>query len=104
LLDVIAGYKTGGRITGEVLIDGEPKETDIWQRISAYAEQSDILNPYLSVIETLRFTAACRLSKYVDRNAVIEDVVHLMDLKEWKDMIIGREIEGEGLPMHDRKG
>ena len=54
LMDVIAGYKTGGEITGEVLIDGCPKKDAIWKKISGYAEQNDILNPYLSVLETLQ--------------------------------------------------
>ena len=54
LMDVIAGYKTGGVITGDVLIDGIPKKNSIWKKISGYAEQNDILNPYLSVLETLQ--------------------------------------------------
>jgi hypothetical protein len=48
-MDVIAGYKTGGTITGDVLIDGRAKDPAIWKKISGYAEQNDILNPYLSV-------------------------------------------------------
>jgi ABC-type multidrug transport system ATPase subunit len=58
-LDVITGYKTGGTITRDVLIDGRVKDLATWKRISGYAEQQDILNPYLSVLETLRFTANC---------------------------------------------
>jgi len=103
LLDVIAGYKTEGRITGEILISGRPKETNVWKHISGYAEQTDILNPYLSSLETLRFTAACRLSSGVDVNVVIDDVVRLMKLEEFKDTIVGREVDGEGLPKHARK-
>lgn len=100
---MIAGYKTGGRITGEIMINGCPKETDIWRQISGYAEQIDILNPYLSTLETLRFTAACRLPSAVDMNVVIDDVVRLMKLEAWKDVIVGREVDGEGLPKHARK-
>jgi ABC-type multidrug transport system ATPase subunit len=103
LLDVIAGYKTGGRIEGEIMIDGQPKMSNVWKRISGYAEQNDILNPYLSTLETLRFTASCRLSKDVDHGQVIDRVVHLMGLEEWLDVVVGREMEGEGLPKHARK-
>lgn len=52
-MDVISGYKTGGTITGDVLIDGRPKDPAIWKKISGYAEQNDILNPYLSVSHEL---------------------------------------------------
>jgi len=98
LLDVVAGYKTGGRITGSIMIDGRPKETDVWKSISAYAEQMDILNPYLSVLETLRFTAACRLPNTVDRGQAINNIVGLMELEDYANMVVGREQDGEGLP------
>ena len=103
LLDVIAGYKTGGRITGDILLDATPKQNNTWKRISGYAEQQDILNPWLSVIETLRFTAACRLPRRTDREKVIDNVIQLMELEAWKNNLIGREIEGAGLPKHVRK-
>ena len=95
LLDVIAGYKTGGTITGDILIDGRVKDPLTWRKISGYAEQQDILNPYLSVLETLRFTANCRLPRSVDKESVIQRVLSLMDLEEWSDHIIGREKDGE---------
>ena len=94
LMDVIAGYKTGGTIAGNILIDGAAK---------CYAEQQDILNPYLSVIETLRFTSNCRLKRNVDKEKVIKQVIHLMNLKDWTDYVVGKESEGEGLPKHARK-
>jgi len=103
LLDVMAGYKTGGTITGDILIDGRPKDPATWKKISGYAEQQDILNPYLSVLETLRFTASCRLPSSTNKEEVIQRVIKLMDLEEWSDHIIGREKDGEGLPKHARK-
>ena len=102
-MDVLAGYKTGGTITGEILIDGRKKDPATWKKISGYAEQQDILNPYLSVLETLRFTAFCRLPKNVNKEDVVQRVVKLMDIEEWSDHIIGREKDGEGLPKHVRK-
>ena len=67
------------------------------------AEQQDILNPYLSTLETLRFTAACRLAADVDKEEVVTNILRLMGLEEWSDMVIGKEVEGEGLPKHARK-
>ena len=54
-------------------------------------------------METLRFTANCRLSKDVDKESVIQRTLQLMDLEEWSNHIIGREKDGEGLPKHARK-
>jgi hypothetical protein len=38
-MDVIAGYKTGGSIAGDILIDGFRKDEHVWKKISGYAEQ-----------------------------------------------------------------
>lgn len=103
MLDVLAGYKTGGTISGDILIDGRRKDPSIWKKICGYAEQQDILNPYLSVLETLRFTATCRLPRGHSREEVIQRVLRLMDIEEWSAHIIGRELDGEGLPKHVRK-
>ena len=103
LLDVIAGYKTGGKITGDILIDGHKKLETTWRHISGYAEQQDLLNPYMSVRETIEFTANCRLPASADRKAAVDNVIKLMDLGPFVNMVIGREKEGEGLPKHARK-
>lgn len=102
-MDVIAGYKTGGSISGEILIDGHPKDEKVWKVASGYAEQNDILNPYLTTLETVSFTANCRLPKEKNRQAVVERVLNLMKLTEWKNVVVGREMDGEGLPKHARK-
>ena len=67
------------------------------------AEQQDLLNPYMSVRETIEFTAKCRLPPSVDRKAAVDDVITLMALEPFMNMIVGREKEGEGLPKHARK-
>lgn len=91
LMDVIAGYKTGGTITGDIMIDDKPKDEATWKKISGYAEQNDILNPYLTVIETLRFTASCRLPKGVDKEERVQQILELMDLEDYANFVIGRE-------------
>ncbi|KAL7471875.1 hypothetical protein ACHAXS_012182 [Conticribra weissflogii] len=103
LLDVIAGYKTGGDIQGNIFIDGHNFTDSMKKALNGYAEQQDILNPYMSVLETIEFTANCRLPHDVDKHAVVNQVIELMGLKEYSNMIIGREKEGEGLPKHARK-
>jgi ABC-type multidrug transport system ATPase subunit len=102
-LDVIAGYKTGGRITGELTLSGLPRDRQMWQLLSGYAEQNDLLNPYLTIMETLKFTASCRLPASVNRAGIIDQVIHLMSLGDWVDFVIGDEKDGEGIPKHVRK-
>lgn len=103
LLDVIAGYKTGGRITGDLTLNGVCKDKQIWTLLAGYAEQNDIINPYLTVLETLKFTASCRLPASMNRAAIIDNVIGLMSLEDWTDYLVGVENEGEGIPKHVRK-
>lgn len=103
MLDVIAGYKTGGRITGCLTFSGLPKDQQIWQLLSGYAEQNDILNPYLTVLETLKFTASCRLPASMNRITLINKILELMKLEDWVDVVVGVEKDGEGIPKHVRK-
>ncbi|KAL0354748.1 UNVERIFIED_CONTAM: Pleiotropic drug resistance protein 1 [Sesamum radiatum] len=66
LMDVLAGRKTGGYIEGSITISGYPKKQETFARISGYCEQNDIHSPYVTVYESLLFSAWLRLSPDVD--------------------------------------
>jgi ABC-type multidrug transport system ATPase subunit len=66
LLDVLAGRKTGGYIEGTINISGYPKKQETFSRISGYCEQTDIHTPYLTVYESLQFSAYLRLPSEVN--------------------------------------
>jgi len=61
LLDVLAGRKTGGYIEGIINIAGSQKKQETFSKISGYCEQTDIHSPYLTVYESLQFSAYLRL-------------------------------------------
>ena len=56
-------WHTGGRISGEVRINGYPQEQRTWARVSGYVEQSDIHSPQATVEEALWFSARLRLTR-----------------------------------------
>lgn len=66
LMDVLAGRKTGGYIEGSINISGYPKNQATFARVSGYCEQNDIHSPYVTVYESLLYSAWLRLSKDVD--------------------------------------
>lgn len=66
LMDVLAGRKTGGYIEGTITISGYPKRQDTFARISGYCEQFDIHSPYVTVYESLLYSAWLRLAPDVD--------------------------------------
>ncbi|XP_004956470.1 ABC transporter G family member 45 isoform X2 [Setaria italica] len=105
LLDVLAGRKTGGYIEGTVNIEGYPKRQDTFSRISGYCEQTDIHSPYLTVYESLQFSAYLRLPSEVNshkRDMFVEEVMRLIELTDLRSAMVG--IPGvTGLSAEQRK-
>lgn len=66
LMDVLAGRKTGGYVEGSISISGYPKKQETFTRISGYCEQNDIHSPYVTVYESLLYSAWLRLPAEVD--------------------------------------
>lgn len=66
LMDVLSGRKTGGYIEGTIKVSGYPKKQETFARVSAYCEQIDIHSPFVTVYESLLFSAWLRLPTEVD--------------------------------------
>ncbi|XP_047336471.1 ABC transporter G family member 10 [Impatiens glandulifera] len=62
LLEILAGKTRAGRVTGQVLVNGYPMVSKVFQRISGYVTQEDALFPLLTVKETLIYSSLLRLS------------------------------------------
>ncbi|XP_073011839.1 ABC transporter G family member 45-like isoform X1 [Typha latifolia] len=105
LLDVLAGRKTGGYIEGTVSISGFPKKQETFSRISGYCEQTDIHSPFVTVLESLQYSAWLRLPANIEphgRSMFIEEVMRLVELTPLKDAMVG--IPGvNGLSAEQRK-
>ena len=66
LMDVLSGRKTGGVIEGDIRISGYPKVQKTFARISGYCEQTDIHSPYVTVEESVAYSAWLRLPPEID--------------------------------------
>eukprot|EP00644_Phytophthora_capsici_P001183 jgi/Phyca11/129625/e_gw1.86.8.1 len=82
LMDVIAGRKTGGRIVGDIMVNGEPKNPTTFSRIAAYCEQMDIHSEAASVYEALVFSANLRLPPNFTKEQRMNLVRETLDLLE----------------------
>ncbi|KVI07937.1 AAA+ ATPase domain-containing protein [Cynara cardunculus var. scolymus] len=105
LMDVLAGRKTGGCTEGSICISGYPKNQATFARISGYCEQNDIHSPYVTVFESLLYSAWLRLSSDVDRSTrkmFVEELMELMELNSIRDALVG--LPGvDGLSIEQRK-
>ncbi|GLJ18676.1 hypothetical protein SUGI_0333120 [Cryptomeria japonica] len=92
LMDVLAGRKTGGYIEGSITISGYPKKQETFARISGYCEQTDIHSPYVTVYESLVYSAWLRLPQEVDhqtREMFVDEVMELVELTNLKGALVG---------------
>lgn len=105
LMDVLAGRKTGGVITGDIRVNGHPKEDKTFAHVSGYVEQTDVHLPQSSVREALEFSAALRLPTTVDastRGRFVSEILELVELDRIQGAYVG--VPGvSGLSVEQRK-
>ncbi|KAL4938956.1 hypothetical protein BDV06DRAFT_231366 [Aspergillus oleicola] len=103
LLDALATRTTMGVISGEILVDGEPRD-ESFQRKTGYAQQQDLHLSTSTVREALTFSAVLRQPSHVPRQEKVDyvtEVIKLLDMTEYADAVIG--VPGEGLNVEQRK-
>lgn len=105
LMDVLSGRKTGGIIEGDIRIAGYPKVQKTFARVSGYCEQNDIHSPYITVEESVKYSAWLRLPSEIDsvtKGKFVEEVLETIELDDIKDSLVG--IPGQsGLSTEQRK-
>lgn len=103
LLDCLADRTSMGVITGEMLVDGRPRDMS-FQRKTGYVQQQDLHLQTTTVREALNFSALLRQPAHVPREeklAYVEEVIKLLDMQEYADAVVG--VPGEGLNVEQRK-
>ncbi|GAM40113.1 xenobiotic-transporting ATPase [Talaromyces pinophilus] len=103
LLDVLASRITMGVITGEMLVDGCPRDKS-FQRKTGYVQQQDLHLSTSTVREALNFSALLRQPSHIPRQEKLDyvnEVISLLDMDEYADAVVG--VPGEGLNVEQRK-
>lgn len=96
LLDLLADRKNHRYLTGQVLIDGQPRMQDFKYRVG-YVGQVDMLSETLTVRENLTFSANVRLSRNISREAkiaIINQVIEQLGLEKCTNSRVGSEYKG----------
>jgi ABC-type multidrug transport system permease subunit/ABC-type multidrug transport system ATPase subunit len=103
LLDVLATRVTMGVVSGEMLVDGRPRDQS-FQRKTGYVQQQDLHLHTTTVREALRFSAVLRQPAHVSRQEkldYVEEVIKLLEMESYADAVVG--VPGEGLNVEQRK-
>jgi ATP-binding cassette, subfamily G (WHITE), member 2, PDR len=103
LLDVLATRVTMGVISGEMLVDGEQRDSS-FQRKTGYVQQQDLHLETTTVREALNFSAILRQPAHVPKSekvAYVDEIIKLLEMEEYADAVVG--VPGEGLNVEQRK-
>ncbi|CAB4251859.1 similar to Saccharomyces cerevisiae YDR406W PDR15 Plasma membrane ATP binding cassette (ABC) transporter [Maudiozyma barnettii] len=103
LLNCLAERVTMGTITGDVFVDGRPRD-ESFPRSIGYCQQQDLHLRTSTVRESLRFSAYLRQPADVsveEKNSYVEEIINILEMDNYADAIVG--IPGEGLNVEQRK-
>ncbi|ETN41430.1 uncharacterized protein HMPREF1541_03366 [Cyphellophora europaea CBS 101466] len=103
LLDVLATRVTMGVISGDMLVDGQQRDSS-FQRKTGYVQQQDLHLETSTVREALTFSAVLRQPAHVSRAekvAYVDEVIKLLEMEDYADAVVG--VPGEGLNVEQRK-
>lgn len=96
LMDILAGRKTVGVQTGELLYDGVKPSRPFLRRFTGYVEQFDSLVPILTVEEMFMYTADLKLETSTskeDKARAVETVIDMLALDTCRGTLIGSPLE-----------
>ncbi|AET39068.1 pleiotropic drug resistance family ABC transporter Ecym_3605 [Eremothecium cymbalariae DBVPG len=103
LLDVLANRVKVGVITGNMFVNGLPRDAS-FQRNTGYCQQQDLHGRTQTVREALRFSAYLRqpeATPRAEKDAYVEDIIRLLEMEAYADAVVG--VTGEGLNVEQRK-
>lgn len=92
LLNVLAGRIGAGDLSGDVLVNGKPRNPVTWKSTAAYVEQDDLMYQNLTVRETLTCAAQLRLSSsYTDaqKKERVDTIIRQLALSKCENSRIG---------------
>lgn len=92
LMDCIAGLKTSGTITGEILVNGHPQRFPAFRRMVGYAQQSDCHVGTSTVRDAIDFSARLRLPDSVSdasRDVFVDLLLDDLELTPIANRLVG---------------
>ncbi len=90
LLNTLAQRQSTGVVTGDMLVDGRPLNTE-FQRATGFCEQMDLHDGTATIREAFEFSAILRQDRSVPRAekiAYVDKIIELLELGEMQDTII----------------
>eukprot|EP00210_Caulerpa_lentillifera_P007354 g7030.t1 len=93
LVDVLAGRKTQGTITGDISYGGYRPTKDFLRKFTGYVEQFDTLVGSLTVYEMLLYTAELKRpisETHGDKKNRVDHLIHRLSLSKFRNETVGQ--------------
>ncbi|XP_047530560.1 ATP-binding cassette sub-family G member 1 isoform X2 [Vanessa atalanta] len=84
LLNILAGYRVNGA-SGLITTNGEPRDLRLFRKLSRYIMQDDLLQPLITVQESLTMAADLKLGNDMNKERktiIVEEIIHLLRLSK----------------------
>uniref|UniRef100_A0A8D9A3F0 ATP-binding cassette sub-family G member 1 n=1 Tax=Cacopsylla melanoneura TaxID=428564 RepID=A0A8D9A3F0_9HEMI len=97
LLNVLAGYKVGNA-SGSILINSQPQNIKQFRKLSRYIMQEDLLQPGVTVLESMMVAAHLKLGSRhtkVQKLETVEEILSMLRLTKCKRTLTSRLSGGE---------
>jgi ABC-type multidrug transport system ATPase subunit len=96
-MDVLSLRKTGGKVKGDVRVNGHTQEANTFRRMSGYVEQFDVQSPQLTIRETVEFSTKMRLDESIPVETKLkfsEKILDMLELNSIGHLLVGSDTGG----------
>ncbi|XP_047513165.1 ATP-binding cassette sub-family G member 1-like [Pieris napi] len=87
LLNILAGYTSNG-VNGRISVNGQARDMRVFKKLSSYIMQDDLLQPRLTVGESMKIAADLKLGKELgdaEKELIVEEILQTIGLWQHRD-------------------
>ncbi|KAJ8721314.1 hypothetical protein PYW07_002089 [Mythimna separata] len=87
LLNILAGFHSNGS-SGRITVNGHTRDMRVFKKLSTYIMQDDLLQPRLTVEESMMIAARLKLGKELgkaEKELIVEEILQTLGLWDHKD-------------------
>ncbi|XP_038214708.1 ATP-binding cassette sub-family G member 1-like [Zerene cesonia] len=87
LLNILAGYTSNG-VNGRISVNGQARDMRVFKKLSSYIMQDDLLQPRLTVQESMKIAADLKLGRELgdaEKDLIVEEILQTIGLWQHRD-------------------
>lgn len=97
LMNILAGYVRND-IKGQILTNGHPRNMQLFKKLSSYIMQEDLLQPRLTVQESLSYAARLKIGRELstkDKDKAVDEVLELLGVSVCRNTYVEKLSGGQ---------